>query len=187
MEILKWFNPTRWLMLLSLGLALIAGYFAWEHNIRADEKTKVDKVWEAKLDKQKVEASNLLAVETAKVGALELKWSTFKNQQEIRDGKAQQVVAGYKNRIASLLSSNGGRLRDPNAETGCRDSGGGPKSQTPPSPGNSAEHPTPTGGLFSEEASRLFIELTSEADQINLAYASCRADSLNLRVSESIK
>lgn len=187
MEILKWFNPTRWLMLLGLGLALIAGYFAWEHNIRADEKTKVDKVWEAKLDKQKVEAAGLLAAETARVGAIELKWSTFKNQQEIKDGKAQQVVAGYKNRIASLLSSNGGRLRDPNAEIGCRGSSGSAEGQIVPSPGNSTEYTAETGGLFSEEASRLFIELTSEADQINLAYASCRADSLNLRVSESIK
>lgn len=184
---MSWLNPYRWLLLLGLVGAVVLGYFSWERHIRVDEKTRVDAVWQAQVDKMKLAAAKALADEVAKTATLELKWSEFKNQQEIKDGKAQQVVAGYKNRIARLLGSNGGRLRDPNAEAGCGSGGSSPKTETPPGSGNSGEHTSETGGLLSEALSGLLAELTSEADQINIAYASCRADALNLRLDSTLK
>lgn len=180
---------TWWAKLLiisALAAAAIGGWVWVDHSIRTDERTIVNNEWQVKVDKLKLEAAATLADEKDKTRAIELKWSEFKNQQEVKDGKAQQVVAGYKSRIAGLLRSTGGRLRDPNAESGCGSSSGNPNPQAPASASNSAEHTSQTGGLLSEALSGLLAELTSEADQLNIAYASCRADSMNLRLAPTL-
>lgn len=59
--------------------------------------------------------------------------------------------------------------------------GGGAQGADPARAGGGADDASQAGGLFSAGATELFLRLTREADDINIAYTSCRLDALSLR------
>jgi cell division protein FtsB len=129
---------------------------------------------QAAINKQKAKASAELAAETAKVLARERELADLRAQQEKVDASNQQTVADLEGRLRALAGA-AGRLRDPHAAR-CGPGGGGAQG-TPPAgaPGRPADGAA-AGGLLSAELDRLLRDRMRQADQINLAYISCRAD-----------
>ena len=174
---LAWLNPGRWLLYLALAAALVAGYHAWANHLQAIGEQRTTLRYEAALAQQKADAAALLATETAKVREAERRARELLIKQEKRDAKNRKTVAGLEGRLAALAGPDG-RLRDPNAQPGCGGSGAGPEGAPPAGaadrPGDGAQ----AGGLLSAELSGLLRARLIEADAINLAYTSCRADLL---------
>ena len=84
--------------------------------------------------------------------------------------------------LEKLLAATAGRLRDPNAAAaGCRSGGAGASTTDPGLADPDAADAAEAGGLFSAGATELLQRLTREADAINAAFASCRADALSVR------
>lgn len=133
------------------------------------------------IDRQKIEAGATLAQETGKTRAAKQALQVFKNQQEIRDAKNKRVVGALADRLRAAAGT-AGRLRDPNASpAGCGSGGGGAKGADPACAGGSAANAAETGGLLSTDLTGLLFSQAQAADDINVAYASCRLDALNLR------
>lgn len=174
---MTWLSPARWILLLALVGAIIASEWAWARSIRADEHAKVVAEYSDKIMKQKAEAVTLLAAETGKAAATEKALHDFKNTQENTDAVAEKTVSILADKLHAA-----GRLRDPSA-TGCGLGGGGPQGQVGAAAGGSVGNAAQAGGLLSESLTRLLAELTRDADEINVAYASCRADAIMIRAA----
>lgn len=125
-------------------------------------------------------AAQALTVATGNVLKLERQLGAAKDQQEKTDAANRKKSEAQGRVIADLRARNDGRLRDPNA-TGC--TGPGPAVATGPGSGAGPADATQGGGLLSAQLSGLLEKLTREADEVNDAYASCRADALTLRAT----
>lgn len=179
MNILSMLIPTRWLAyaaLAALALAGFAGFVAHERGV-GDARTAAR--YEAALTKQKVAAARQYADAMIDLARAEKKLQDFKNNQELKDAKNQETVSVLSDRLRTAADP-AGRLRDPNA-AGCRRSSGGAED-TAATPANRGAADAPEApGLFSAAATRLLEQLTREADDINTAYTSCRADAYSVR------
>ena len=161
-----------------LAAALIGGYLAWENHQQSIGEARATKACNQKIDTQKKEAALTLAKETAKVVASERALQDFKNKQEVQDAQNRKITGNLTARLRAL-ADGAGRLRDPHA-------GRGPGSGSAPGtaaagPGDSRDHGAEAGGVLSAELTGLLQRLTVEADAINLAYISCRADAESVR------
>jgi hypothetical protein len=165
---------------LAVAAGLIAGFVLWSSHERGVGDARTTARYELVIVALKTEATRVLGVETAKVTATTKTLNDFKHNQELQDATNQTTVAAYERRLRTAAGP-AGRLRDPNAGAGCGNSGGGAPRPAATGPGDRANDPTQTGGLFSEAATGLLAELTKDADDINIAYASCRTDAINLR------
>ena len=177
--------------LLALVLAALAiagsvwGYGEHKHTVGHTEGvTETTAIYETRLDAQKQEAAFALAQEQAKTLHFENELHDFKNKQELKDAEHQKKVAGMAEQLRRAAGP-AGRLRDPNAQAGAGRgcSGDSPKAEAAAAPDRRADNPAETGGLFSAGATELLKRLTGEADEVNAAYASCRADALQLRMT----
>jgi hypothetical protein len=172
--------PYRLYVEIALVVAIAGGAtYAVHHygNKRAVAQYELD---QAAVNKQKAEASAQLAAATAKVRATESALAAFKDKQEITDANNRELTQAQERRLVAIAGP-AGRLRDPYAGRG--GGSGGAAGQAPASAGGGAADAAESPGLLSKEASRFFLELAAEADEINNAYASCRADALNLRAA----
>jgi hypothetical protein len=157
----------------------IVGYSYYQQRIG---ETRATAAYRQAIQEQKLEAGTALARETGKTRAAEQTLQAFKNQQEIDDAKNKRVVGALADQLRAAAAGAAGRLRDPNASpAGCGRGGGSAKGADPARAGGGAANVAQTGGLFSKEASGLFQQLTREADEVNVAYISCRADSFTVR------
>jgi hypothetical protein len=132
----------------------------------------------AKLSDERAKSATRLANETAKVLKITQELIAVRAAQEKTDADAKNTVDTLRADLLRLGRAGGaGGLRDPFA-TPCR-------SRPADRPGATAvaggENPAEAGGLLSAQLEGLLLKLASEADDINVAYASCRADSLTLR------
>lgn len=164
---------------LGLAVALIFGYLAWAKHQQDLGYQKAASAYQGKIDQQKKEAERTLKIETDKVTATEQRLTSFKNEQELTDAKSKIKVASLERDLRRATTADG-RLRDPNA-TGCGGGGSATQNKNPTGPGNRLDDGSEAGGLFSTGASELLIRITREADEVNTAYASCRADAFKLR------
>jgi hypothetical protein len=179
-------NPLYKLAAIALLVLGIVGGAAFAIHRYGDgraeaERVKVTATYEAALKKQKAEAAKALDDERAKTAAAEAALRKFKDEQELKDGQHEATV----NDLERRLRAAGGpamRLRDPNA-TGCRLSGGSTKGADSASPGAGAADAAEGSGLLSKPLTELLQRLAREADEINIAYQSCRADAMNLRAA----
>lgn len=173
----KWTIGT--LVALALGIGVWTAIDKWEASIRADERTIVVKIYEDALTKQKKQAAALLATETAKAAAATKALQDFKITQEKEDAINEKTVSILADKLRALAGP-AGRLRDP-YQTGCGVGGGNAQSQsvggTQSGQGNGAE----AGWLLSPELTQFLLTKDNEADAINLAYISCRADAGKVR------
>jgi hypothetical protein len=162
-------------------LALGAAFFGYGHYRDAEGVRVTTSTFEASISRQKAEAATTLASETDKALQAERALSHLKNLQELQDADHQKTVAGLSARLRDLAGS-AGRLRDPNA-AGCRPGGSGSPYQLAAAPCAGSDNAAEAGGLLSGRLTELLQRLTSEADDINDAYASCRADAFTVRLN----
>ncbi|PQA78675.1 hypothetical protein [Rhodoferax sp. TS-BS-61-7] len=162
-------------ILLGLLLALMFGVRAIDQ--RGYQRAKAEAT--AALKEQQRQAERLLASETAKARAAEQALRDFKTNQEKQDAKNQSTVADLSSRLRQLAGS-AGRLRDPNAH-GCGRGSGGPTGEVATAPGSGAADPAEAAGLLSVPLTELLQRALRESDDINVAYASCRADTYAVR------
>jgi hypothetical protein len=130
---------------------------------------------------QKREAGALLKQLTDRVNELQAKLNDAHRAQEIKDANNQAAVDKARADLRAARAAHGGQLRDPNAATGRGCSGAGAEAGSGPSPGAGAADQAEAGGLLSVQLSDLLARLTGEADDINRAYAACRADAYTVR------
>ncbi len=160
-------------------LAVLAGLYALERHVEQRGYDRAAAEYTAAIQKLQAEAATTLAIETAKTLSAEQALDTAKNNQELKDATHTKTITVFADRLRSATGP-AGRLRDPNA-TQCGGSGGSPPGDpataTAAGPTDRAE----AGGLLSEQLSELLQRLAREADDINAAYASCRADAYTLR------
>jgi hypothetical protein len=161
-------NPGRWMLYAAALAALVAGYFAWA----AHERGVGAAPYIAAIEKQKVEAAVTLKVLTEQVQVKEKALNDFTNSRNENDATNEGAIAVLADRL------HASRLRDPN-QTGCSGAAPGPQAAASAAVGggNAAE----AGGLLSAELSGLLTRLTREADTVNAAYISCRADAYEVR------
>lgn len=182
-------NPPLVLRLWQLGgvalsaLALWGGYEAWALHERNLGQSKAIEACNAQTTRQNEEAAALLESERELKLRREKVWATQLNKQEIDD-----VVNG---KTISLLADKldaAGRVRDPYAQApACGQSGSGAQGGIDTSAGNSPGDGARAGRELSPEFDRFLKERFKRADEINTAYISCRADSLNLRLADHLQ
>lgn len=161
--------------------AVTAGYFSWrtvQRDIGAQAQYEVDR---AAMEQIKADARVKLDEAAARRDAAEQALLAFKNKQEVTDAKNKATNAALATKLAALSAADRGRLRDPNADAGCGSGGGNTASPPTPTASGSPDDGTKTGGLLSVQLSDLLRERLREADEINIAYAACRADALHIR------
>jgi hypothetical protein len=162
----------------AVAALLVALFFAEQYieGLGYDRAKAEDR---AAIEQSKREAANALLREVDKTHAAEQALQAFKNQQELKDADHQKTVADLSSRLRTLAGP-AGRLRDPQA-FGCGAGGSGSPGAVAPAPGVGADGGAQAGGLLSKPLTELLFRLTREADDINNAYASCRADAYTVR------
>ncbi|MBC7621237.1 MAG: hypothetical protein H7293_20010 [Candidatus Saccharibacteria bacterium] len=170
----KWLDPYRWLLAIGLLGVLWLGYGAWAEHQQGIGEQRATTRYNKAIEKQKGEARVLLASETAKKEAAEKALRDFKDQQELKDATNKKTVDSLSTQLRAAAGPTG-RLRDPNT-AGCGRGSGATQGPNTAIAGSGPDNPTETSGLFSKEATGLLQQLTSEADDINIAYIACRAD-----------
>ena len=162
-------NPYTWLLGLALAGSLTLGYFAW----RSHERDIGAEPFKAELKTIKAESARVLKIETDKANATTQALKDFKVTQEKQDAVNDQTISILADKLHGLAVA--GRLRDPNgcgSSTQAQGVGGAESSQ-----GDGAE----TSGLLSPELTQFLFAKDKDADTINNAYISCRADERKLR------
>lgn len=173
--------PYKWILWIGLAGALVAGYFAWERHIRADERAKVVTEYNSKIDAQKAEAQAKLADVTAKVEADNKRLRDAKDLQENEDVINAKTIEILADHGRALIAKSGGVLVDPNAK-GCGGSSGSPPTPATANPGDSAANAAQGTGLLSTPLTELLLSTSQDAALINLAYISCRQTLINERL-----
>jgi hypothetical protein len=167
------------LMRIAAIAALLVILYTGEQYIEqrgADRQLAVDM---AAINQQKAEAAALLANWTAKVHQVEQGFQELTNAQNIKDFDHEKTVADLSDRLRRIAGP-AGRLRDPHA-AGCGAGGSSTPSAAASAPGDRPADQPEAGGLLSADLSGLLQRITREADDINAAYASCRADAYAVR------
>jgi hypothetical protein len=170
--------PYRLAAELAIVVALAGGVAWFVHHERELGRDEGRAEVMATVNKQKAEASALLAAETARVRATEAALAAFKDKQEITDANNRELTQAQERRLVAIAGP-AGRLRDPYAGRG--GGGGGAAGQAATGASGGATGPAEAHGVLSKELSGFLLEQARSADEVNDAYASCRADALNLR------
>ena len=168
---------TSILLRIGLVIALLVGlFFGYQHiiGIGKHEQYLID---QAIIKTMEVEAGKKLLAETNRADSLTKEPQTLKDAQDLKDSNHENTVSALASRL-----HDAGRLRDPNA-IGCGPGSGGPETPATGLASAGAEDGGQTGGLLSKELTGLLNRLLEEADTINIAYASCKADSVGIRLS----
>lgn len=130
--------------------------------------------YQRSITEQKKQSAIQLANAAEKTKAAEQALQNFKNQQDLQDEKNKKAASDLSDRLRHAAGP-AGRLRDPNATAGCG-AGSDDTQGDPATPSTDrAAYAAQAGGLLSKQLTELLQQLTREADDINTAYASCRA------------
>lgn len=170
---------TNILIKIAAVVALLVVLFVGEQYIERRGYDRAMSEAQAQIEGSKRAAADRLALEIQKTRSAEQALQTAKNTQELKDANHQKTVENLSDRLRTLAGA-AGRLRDPHA-AGCGAGGGSAPGQAAPAAGRSSGDRGEAGGLLSKSLSDLLFRITSEADTINVAYASCRADSIAVR------
>lgn len=165
------------LAVLALGAAVL-GYGRQQYD-KGVQATK-DR-YEAAINGQKAEAADTLANETERVRLLERALATATREQETQDAQSQNTIAALGERLRNLAGP-GLRLRDPHATIARCWQGGDstPGAAAAPADDRAADD-AEASGVLSVPLSELLRTTLREADDINAAYTSCRADADAMR------
>jgi hypothetical protein len=172
-------------ILIKIGavLALLAALFFAEQYIEGLGYSRARAEDQEAAEALKAQAAATLATETEKTRNAEQALQTLTNAQNLKDADHEKIVADLSSRLR-VAAGPAGRLRDPNA-VGCGAGGGGTPGEVAPAPGGRPADLAEAGGLLSADLSGLLQRLQLEADTINVAYASCRADAYAVRGAQA--
>lgn len=162
--------------------AVVLAYNLFVDHIGDKREAIVVARYDAAIADQKIKAAAQLANETARVEAVEDELVKFKNAQEIKDVQNTKTITGLRFDLRTAAGS-AGRLRDPNAAPGCRSSGDSPNSKVATGSSSSPDDAAEGGGLLSKELTGFLLDQAASADEINVAYTACRADTFKVRES----
>lgn len=171
---------TNILFKIAAVLALLAALFFAEQYIEGRGYDRAKAEDQAAANKLKADAATTLASETAKTRTTEQVLQAGTDSQNLKDRNHEKTNAYLSDRLRRAAAGSAGRLRDPHA-TGCGASSSSPKGEAPSAPGDRPTDGAEPGGLLSADLTGLLRRLTREADDINTAYASCRADAFAVR------
>jgi len=160
-----------------LFLSITSGYLIWANHQQGIGEARATGKYNTLIEAQKKEAAIVLAGETARVVSAERALQDFKNRQEVKDAGNKKTVDTLSARLRDLAVN--GRLRDPHAGRGS--GGGGASGAVASGTGNRPDNGAETPGLLSAELSGFLGQRLKEADEINNAYISCRADAEAVR------
>lgn len=169
--LLKYWKP---LTLLLLVVGMVVGYQLWASYQQGIGEERATARYNLKIEIMKREAAVALAVENKRVIEAERSLVALKNTQEVKDAENRKIAGSLTARLHEL-----GRLRDPNA--GRWGGSGGPGGQDSARSGDCSGNRAEASGVLSKSASDLLRKLALEADEINLAFISCRAYVESLR------
>ncbi|MBN9411329.1 MAG: hypothetical protein J0H69_19465 [Burkholderiales bacterium] len=165
--------------LMTGALLAIRSYGAGQYDRGKAEATTT---YERAIDRQKLDAAATLATETARAAAAEQTMREMRAAQEKKNVDNEKKLADAQDALRAERLRNGGRLYDPHAEAGgCGRGGGSAEAATTGRTGEGASPPAQAGGLLSLQLSDLLDRLLREADEVNEAYAQCRADVYTVR------
>ena len=170
---------TEVLIKIGAALALLVALFFAEQYV---ESMGYDRAWaeaSVAIKQKEADAAAQLNRETEKTRAAEQALQAKTNQQENEDATHQKTVEDLSNRLRTLAGPSV-RLRDPHAAR-CGPSGGGAQSDIAGAASDRPADASEAGGLLSADLAGLLQRLQLEADTINVAYASCRADTYAVR------
>lgn len=106
MNILAWFNPMRWLMLLGLVLALTAGYYGWRSHEQGIGYDRAVSEYTVKLAKAE-------QIARAKEQSLQAQITKAQDDAKVRETKLAADAAGSRRTADGLrqqLASNNAKL-----------------------------------------------------------------------------
>jgi membrane protein involved in colicin uptake len=161
--------------------ALLAALFFVERYIEGRGYDRAFVEARAQVEASKRAAAERLALETQKTRAAEQALQAATATQNTKDAAHAKTINDLSARLRTL-SGPAGRLRDPHA-TGCGTGGGGTESAATATANTGAADGAQAGRLLSGPLTELFLRVAREADDINAAYTSCRADAYTVRAS----
>jgi hypothetical protein len=178
-------------MISSLALRLIVAtvaigavttmYFSWATHQQRIGEDRATAIFNKQIEELQQKARVKLKEQNNLVLLAQKDLADFKNAQELKDATNKSTVASLNRRLRDLANAGSGRLRDPNADEICRErSDPGPDTSFAGTSNSDNDAPK-AGGLLSTALSELLQSVGEEADAINVAYISCRADSQALR------
>jgi hypothetical protein len=176
---MSWLNPGRWLLIGGLLAALWLGYGAWAAHQQGIGEARATATYNAAIDKQKTKAGQLLQAETDRANAATSKLIELKTEREKQDVENKSTIAALAVRLRAAAGP-AARLRDPHA-AGCGSCGGSAPATDPARAEGGAADGAEAGGLLSKQLTEFLLTQAADADQVNLAYTSCRLDALSLR------
>ena len=165
-----------------LVMAALVGLATWTtKQLEARGEARATAKYEVALAKQREEARKELDAAKLKTQETEALLRESKINQEHKDAENAQVISKQRKDLA-YLAGTAGRLFDPNYKgPGCREGGSGQAGADTGGAQSGSGDAAETSGLLSEELSGLLQQQAAEADGINAAYISCRADAFKLR------
>lgn len=166
--------PWRLLGVAALAVGSVLAYKWWAGHQQQIGEDRATARYEAALTAQKQEAGRKLAHATARALRAEIDMQRGALEQAEKDRQNEATANDLRGRLAA----GGGRLRDP---AGCGRSGGNAPATSAASSANSDRDAAEAPGLLSASLSGLLRALTAEADRINNAYISSRADAARMR------
>ena len=153
--------PTHYKALILAAVAAAGGFYygyQWQ-----------DRAWGAKWAQAEADAAKALIAATEKNAHTERLLIAAKDNREILDNENQKIVAVLERKLLNTR-----RLRDPHA-TPCSVPA---TSTTPASASDSIPDTANAAGVVSAELAGLLFDLARRADEINIAYDSCREYSI---------
>ena len=160
-------QKTAQAILLALCLCLAGAAYLFRKDAVSSSQALAD--LNAQVAQQSLEAEKLLLTLTAERDAKQAELDAYQAEQERKDAYAQLEIA----RLTHELEHRPIRVRYLQPASG--QGSGGSKDQSDTHPQTGGGHGAETHGVLPEENARSLKQVIAEAEGINAAYASCRA------------
>jgi hypothetical protein len=162
---------------LALAAALWAGYVHWRDVQRDIGDAAATQRYNEAIAKQKAEAAAQLDDARKRVEKAEGVAAVLRQDQDLKDTKNAKAIADLRGQLRDARG-----LRDPYAApVQCGGSGASAGSESAASAAAGGNDTTQSAGLLSAQFAGMLQHWADEADAINIAYESSRADAQRLR------
>jgi len=166
---------TRWLLLAASALVLLLSWSTDHYRSKATIATKDLQSLQADVREQNRNAQKTLDRLTTERDTAQAALNRNRQQQEKTDESTKLEIA----RLGDELKRRPVRVRIVTTTPACGSGGGSSEGQPAPAINSGAADPTQTYGLLPQGNSERLGAVIAEAETINAAYASCRAQLFN--------
>jgi hypothetical protein len=174
----------RALVIGALAVSAAGALYMLERRIEQRGYDRAAAEYTAAIERQHADAAAALAEQIITTRSAEQALAAAKNKQDLKDSIDAKKIAELSIRLHAAAGRDSvfGGLRDPHASH-CGCSGDRPQGEPATAPVAGPADRAQTGGLLSAELADLLQRLARDADDINGAYASCRADAWTVRAA----